>query len=142
MATRKTFEEFFSSKDSMYIDNGVQTPTYRRPMPPPPPRTIKENLTLIPDMDYESPIKIIQDKMRMQYDDDIYKVVQAYDISVDKDELIKALKYDRQQYEKGFRDGVKKFAEMLKTIEGLEENELFHNVVNSIAEELDGEHIG
>ena len=58
---------------------------------------------------YESPIKIIQNnihkQMLIQMEDNIMKVVQRYGIEVDKDELQKALKYDRQQYEKGFNDG-------------------------------------
>ena len=57
---------------------------------------------------YESPVKI-------SYDDINAKMVQAADgqilatiqqlVSVDKDELIRALQYDRGQYEKGYEDG-------------------------------------
>ena len=36
------------------------------------------------------------------------KVVLSYGIEVDKDELIKTLAYDREQYEKGYADGLKK----------------------------------
>ena len=113
MARRKCFEEFFSTHDSIEIRKGTMTPAYRRPTPPPPPIP-KEKLTIIPDINYESPIKIIQDAMQVQVENDVYKAVQNYDIKVDKDELIKALTYDRQQYVKGFRDGVKKFAEMMR----------------------------
>lgn len=41
-----------------------------------------------------------------QLEGDIYRAIQTYNINVDKDELIKALNYDRHQYEKGFSDGV------------------------------------
>ena len=61
-------------------------------------------------MSYDSPIEIVK-KMQEQYETDIVnnvlKCVQSYGINVDKDELIKALKYDRQQYEKGYADGIK-----------------------------------
>lgn len=45
-------------------------------------------------------------------DNDIFKVVQSYNILVDKKELIRALKYDRDQYNKGTLDGVAAFMEM------------------------------
>ena len=137
---KQVFEEFFSKRNSIDIRDGVQTPTYRRPIPPPPPIP-KERLTTIPDMDYESPVQIYLSQMQGQLEDCIYNTVRSYGIDINKDELIKALINDRHQYVKGFRDGVRKFAEMLKTIEGLEENELFYNVINSIAEELDGGYI-
>ena len=38
-------------------------------------------------------------------ENDIMKTVISYDINVDKAELIKALAYDREQYEKGYADG-------------------------------------
>lgn len=41
----------------------------------------------------------------LQVENEVYKVVRNYEINVDKDELIKALRYDRNQYEKGFADG-------------------------------------
>lgn len=54
---------------------------------------------------YKSPIDIIEKQMRMEFDDGIWKTVQDYAVSVDKEELIKALRYDRDQYEKGYADG-------------------------------------
>ena len=38
-------------------------------------------------------------------DEDIYQAILSYGITVDKDELLRALKYDRNQYEKGYADG-------------------------------------
>lgn len=38
-------------------------------------------------------------------DEDIYQAILSYGITVDKDELLRALKYDRNQYEKGYMDG-------------------------------------
>lgn len=59
---------------------------------------------------YESPIRIIYDgidKQKEQIENDVYSFVRKYGIYVEKDELIKALEYDRQQYEAGFADGRK-----------------------------------
>ena len=55
--------------------------------------------------EYESPIRIIASQVEMKMENDVLQAIQRYDIQVDKDELIKALNYDRQQYEKGYRDG-------------------------------------
>lgn len=63
---------------------------------------------------YESPIEIIQTQMQMQLDGEILKAVQGVGIDVNKEELLKALAYDREQYSKGYKDGVKEFAERLK----------------------------
>ena len=60
---------------------------------------------------YESPIKIITGKIQTQIDDEIYNAVQNVGINVDREELLKALEYDRGQYEKGFDDG---FAQALE----------------------------
>lgn len=54
---------------------------------------------------YISPIEIIHTELRTQIENDVYKAVQQYGIIVDKDELIKALRYDRAQYEAGYLDG-------------------------------------
>ena len=63
---------------------------------------------------YEAPIEIIQKQMQMQMDGEILKAVQGVGIDVNKEEFIKALAYDREQYSKGYKDGVKEFAESLK----------------------------
>ena len=57
-------------------------------------------------MSYESPIEIVYGKLRTKIENEIYTVVQSYDIKVDKEELIKALKYDREQYDKGYSDAM------------------------------------
>lgn len=57
---------------------------------------------------YESPIEIIQrdiaNGIQAKMENDICNVICSYGINVNRDELIKALNYDRQQYEKGYRD--------------------------------------
>lgn len=58
---------------------------------------------------YESPVYIVQEQlanqMRLLHEDHIYRTILAYDIQVNKDELLRALRYDRHQYQKGFVDG-------------------------------------
>ncbi len=65
---------------------------------------------------YNSPIQIIQDiqnNIRENFDNKIYNAVIKYDIHVDKQELIKALEYDRNQYEQGFKDAKKRYEKAL-----------------------------
>lgn len=70
-------------------------------------------------MAYKSPIDIISERVKLDCDNAVYKAVQDVHINVDREELIKALQYDRNQYDKGYLDGCKetaeKFAERLKT---------------------------
>ena len=59
-----------------------------------------------PDMSgYDSPIRMIVGEMETKMEADTMSVIQRYGIDVDKEELIKALNYDRGQYDKGYRDG-------------------------------------
>ena len=57
---------------------------------------------------YESPITQILGEMQTQYENDCMKVVQQCGFDVNKEELIKALSYDRNQYSKGYEDGYNK----------------------------------
>lgn len=72
---------------------------------------------------YKSPIEIIASDMQMQIrkqqEDEIYKAVLNCEISVDKDELIKALNYDRNQYEKGYQDGLAEATRRLQKIRNI-----------------------
>ena len=56
-------------------------------------------------MSYESPISVILDEVSSRIkeaeEDQILRVVQSVGVKVDKEELIKALEYDRDQYERG-----------------------------------------
>lgn len=56
---------------------------------------------------YKSPIEIITEQIKTNYDNAIYSAVQNVGINVDREELLKALEYDRGQYEKGYKDGRK-----------------------------------
>ena len=55
---------------------------------------------------YKSPIEVIYGQMQTHLDGDVIQAVQKYGITVDKDELIKALKYDRDQYAAGYADAM------------------------------------
>lgn len=56
---------------------------------------------------YESPIKVFQGELETQLEGEILKAVHRIDVTVDRDELIRALRYDREQYQKGFDDARK-----------------------------------
>ena len=77
---------------------------------------------------YESPIKVAIGQMRIEQENGIVKAIQEQGITVDKDELIKALQYDRGQYDKGYINGYNRkasdvaekiFAEIDKRFEAL-----------------------
>ena len=59
-------------------------------------------------MMWDSPIKIIYKDVDMQLEAGVIKAVQKASIYVDKDELLKALQYDRDQYRKGYEDALEK----------------------------------
>lgn len=58
---------------------------------------------------YKSPIELlvtdIQNQIVKQQDEEIYQAVLHYVPNVDKEELLRALQYDRDQYHKGYADG-------------------------------------
>lgn len=60
---------------------------------------------------YESPITQIMGEMQMQMENDCMKVVQQCGFDVNKEELARALIYDRDQYNKGYDDGYTKAIE-------------------------------
>ena len=53
---------------------------------------------------YEPPIKVVQGELETQLEGEILKAVHRVGVTVDRDELIRALRYDREQYQKGFDD--------------------------------------
>ena len=57
---------------------------------------------------YESPIKLITSQITSELvqgvDGEIFKAVQKVGVMVDRDELLRALAYDREQYQKGYAD--------------------------------------
>lgn len=67
---------------------------------------------------YESPINIAIESTTTnvvkKQDETIYQAIQKVGVNVNKDELIRALQYDRNQYDKGYKDGAKEFAKDLQ----------------------------
>lgn len=59
---------------------------------------------------YKPPIEIIMKEVRQKMDEGfenaVFKAVRKVDINVDKEELLKALIYDRGQYDKGYEDAM------------------------------------
>lgn len=96
---------------------------------------------------YKSPIELITTEitrqLNKQTDEAIYQAVQRIGVNVDKDELIKALSYDRQQYQKGYADGVKAVIKKIK--EKSFDNLMLHGWIysevflDSIAKEMVGD---
>ena len=60
---------------------------------------------------YESPVHLymtdVQTQLIKKQEEQILKAVQSVAVGVDHDELFRALKYDREQYEKGYQDAVR-----------------------------------
>ena len=54
---------------------------------------------------YKSPIDLIYDHLVTEQENEVFKAVVRCGVDVDKDELIKALAYDRRQYDLGYADG-------------------------------------
>ena len=60
---------------------------------------------------YKSPIEKLYGELQTQIEQEeenmVMKAIRNVGINVDKEELIKALQYDRNQYTKGYKDGKK-----------------------------------
>ena len=56
--------------------------------------------------EYESPIDVFIENVKEAFEDGVYKAVQRAGFSVDKEELTKALAYDRGQFELGYAAGL------------------------------------
>lgn len=95
---------------------------------------------------YDAPIKMYEEPLKIATDGMIVNVVQNFGFDVDKEELYRALKYDRDQYEKGYSKGktvgIDEFRERIKELlkHGIfvSRNDLFE-CITGIAEELRGE---
>ena len=96
------------------------------------------------DIMYESPVTILFGEMKTQYEDECFKTVQSYGFDVNKEELTKALQYDREQYSKGYEDGyirgIEELAERLrlKCLDNIYHEVWLHTILK-IASELKGE---
>ena len=53
---------------------------------------------------YESPIQLFTTDLASEIDGEVLRITQSYGIDVNKEEIVKALQYDRNQYDKGYAD--------------------------------------
>lgn len=67
--------------------------------------TQEDVLKAVAEMSYQSPIEVATRELQTKFEDDAMSVIHSYGICVDKEELVKALQYDRNQYKQGFADG-------------------------------------
>ncbi|MBQ3184155.1 MAG: hypothetical protein IJB57_10895 [Clostridia bacterium] len=92
---------------------------------------------------YESVVRIIHDDLRIKQEESVMTVIQNLGIDVNKEELIKALQYDRDQYDKGYADGyedahedIKKLPELIAECDRLKkENDMLWKKHNPVAVE-------
>lgn len=64
-------------------------------------------------MSYKAPIEVLINEAKLNFENGIYNAIQEFEIKVDKDELIKALNYDREMYIKGYNDAVHEMMHIL-----------------------------
>ena len=88
---------------------GERKMNYKLPKDYKKPNDFKDELYLIEDNQYNSPIKLIQSDLEAQIENGILKAVQEVGIDVNKQELVKALQYDREQYNKGYENAKRKY---------------------------------
>lgn len=90
---------------------------------------------------YESPINLVQQLVHTDVtenvDKQVYTAIQQVGVVVNKDELIKAINYDRNQYETGYKNGYEKAKEDLKTaLADVSLTDMQRNVISAILENL------
>lgn len=54
---------------------------------------------------YESPVTVYYEDVYTRVEGDLLKTVVKLGFAVNEEELMKALNYDREQYQKGYKDG-------------------------------------
>lgn len=57
---------------------------------------------------YELPVKVYQSELQTTIENEIVKSLKSIGIDIDKEELLKALAYDRNQYKEGYEAGYKR----------------------------------
>ena len=101
---------------------------------------------------YEPPIEILKcvensiKKENEFIENEVYSRILKVGVNVDKEELIKALQYDREQYNKGYADGFEKgiikFAEMVKAklhflpITAMQERYITESEIDNLVKEM------
>ena len=79
-------------------------------------------------MSYESPITFVSNSFQTQLEGDVLKAILSYGVIVDKEELIKALKYDREQYTVGFNHGYWMSVEERNSVKRATADEIFWEI--------------
>ena len=87
---------------------------------------------------YKSPIETTYETLRIEQENNILKAVQNVGVNVDKDELVKALQYDRNQYDKGYKDGAIELADQLKR--ALSVFNIEWHIIDTILKDMGGCH--
>ncbi len=100
---------------------------------------------------YESPINVILGDIKLQMEkqkeSEILRAVYKCDINVDKKELLKALKYDRDQYEKGYKDAKEELvlvtddSGVAQTLESIKMSKIINaeQIINELIDDIDGD---
>lgn len=55
---------------------------------------------------YNSPIEVIYQDIQCRLEEEIVKACQNINVNINKEELFKALQFDRDQYQRGYYDGL------------------------------------
>jgi uncharacterized membrane-anchored protein len=69
---------------------------------------------------WESPVNIFEihepiiEEINKQTEETVFKAIHRVGIDVNREELIKAMQYDRNQYEKGYKDAIDEFVEKME----------------------------
>lgn len=74
---------------------------------------------------WESPIKILQNQIKWELEEEIMKAVCKYGIDVDKDRLLEMLRGDSRSYDIGYATGKREVCERI--LERLEEYRRFED---------------
>lgn len=95
---------------------------------------------------YKSPIDLVVNQVSNlileQQENQVIKAILSTGVKVDKEELIKALKYDRQQYGNGYNDGYTDGAKaMLDKIKANLQGLIGLNYLDDLYKEMVGEDI-
>ena len=71
-------------------------------------------------------------EMQAQRENQVYQAIQNIGVDVDKEELLKALSYDRNQYEKGYRAAKSEIVRCKDCKHYVTNTELLGNVCNRL----------
>lgn len=86
--------------------------------------------------DYQSPVEILVGEMTTRIENACNATIQQkLGFNIDKEELVKALQYDRNQYEKGYQDGKADYERMF--VEMQSQNEKLVNLLRIALNDID-----